>query len=711
MPVVGQNTDVPLTRRQSVLLSIALGGGTIAGCIGDDEDLDLDDGDDTAAVPDDEEVGDEFVDQSFVLPTEASPVETTLFPNRWFTIPEDWAETYATTDVVAYQAAREPGGFGLWQEEQVFGWGEEGQDYEFGQIRELEFDDDFVRIELKEDLYWSDGEEYTAYDAAASWALAQLQYMTDPPKFIDPDDPTYHDSVLRMFPRIEFPEGQDGNILELYSYHDGWVGEWFENPQAKGNFGRHCIYRGLGTWPTHVSPWDELARATFDELEQGLETHEVTHGEDLIEEYLYEGIREDWRDPENVYTNGAWTLKEFRGEEEIVLEPNEHHRFVRDSTVNFPDVRISWMDEDHRQIAELQAGRPDYSDIVVQPEITNALMEDYELLERPGNHGGAFVFDHSDPVFGQVEVRQAMAYATDQEIIAEMYHPNASVPVETPAGDFFFRREFVGDDWVEENLRSYGQDLEKAAELMETAGFERDGDGNWLQNGEAIQAELPLTRDTPDWEVAVVDQLAEFGIDLTIQGRSVDVFEEEFERGEYRIAGRAIREDRQAEPQIVSGIWSWFAHLILTGGADTYNYLQPENTNEELQSKLEDDDRAWTTILEEDFADAYIEVPPIGEWDAEPEPVYFPEMMVDIAYGRMVADERWDEFVKQSMWIINYWLPTLPFFYEMNQVWLNATDWRWPMDEPLWELIGQAIAPEDYLSSGNYILANPENPT
>ncbi len=73
----------------------------------------------------------------------------------------------------------------------------------------------------------------------------------------------------------------------------------------------------------------------------------------------------------------------------------------------------------------------------------------------------------------------------------------------------------------DESLKEYelGYNPEKAAQLLEEAGFERTNDGGWQRDGEPLQARLLTSTRSPNGDVATVlqSQLQAVGVPVEIQ--------------------------------------------------------------------------------------------------------------------------------------------------------------------------------------------------
>ena len=700
------------SRRKMLGTAGATGLGLIAGCLGDDDDTDLDLADapeDDAdievddAEPDDSDA-EEIVDQAFVVPTTDNPEDNSVtFEWTWMM---DLDVRYGdATDVL--NTMKEPPSWG------VEYWALPGDSVELGLLERVDIHDEKIEFEFRDDAYWSDGEPVRAMDGPPHQFMAyRMQYTPEEGRYVyeDPDD---QHAVPLIFDDYNFPDGPDGKVWELTTYHDNHIGNVLEDPANQGGFWLRTVQTFVAAYPTHIEPYESLANDILDEVDHALETGYHRTPPEIANEHIDNDTYEKFRDPDNILSCGPWVVDEIRGAEEWVLRPNEYSRHAEH--LNFNEVRMPWIEEDHRKFAELQAGRLDYGQHNADPDMTQDLQDQgYSLRNSRSDYGGWIGFDLSDPVFGRVDVRRAIAFAIDQYEVAETYHPEATRPVEYSGAQIGGEDVVIGEDWedwLNENLISYNQDLDKAEELMVQAGFERE-DGIWLNEGDPIEFEYPTPEDTPIQETVVVDQLNDFGFQVQLQPYDEDIYVERFNNGEFRIFPHGSRWGFRGivGPTSVFDqypIWAQLVHDEENLGRNVYS---PEGINREMYQMAEDGyDR--TTILQE--YDPYVEVPPIGERDATPEPFYLPDIVDEGFYrgGFLTGSDEWAEVTKKLIWVSNWLLPDYYMFTAQDQHFLNMENWNWPTDHSHWDVFadGSDTPPNIYLASG-LITANADNP-
>lgn len=136
-------------------------------------------------------------------------------------------------------------------------------------------------------------------------------------------------------------------------------------------------------------------------------------------------------------------------------------------------------------------------------------------LEQAGDHVTTFTFDEkpygyvdwwpSSLYFNTLEepyndsrVRWAFAYAIDQQQLVDIAWEGAGTVSVSPYPNYPGLVKYL--DGAKDILEEYNvleQDLEKVNTLMTDAGFEKNGDGYWAKDGEALQVDIWGA--TPPW--------------------------------------------------------------------------------------------------------------------------------------------------------------------------------------------------------------------
>lgn len=386
--------------------------------------------------------------------------------------------------------------------------------------------DDYTqfRITLREGLYWSDGVELTT------------------------DDVAYTIDVVLSTP--EFPySGFLSQVVESYNIIDKYTMELTTKrpePRLSQTLGVTVWGDGFRVIPKHIFENEDPATFTF--------YPPVSSGPYVVKDV----------DPQ-----GNWFLYEKREDWErtdvgmLIGEPGPNYILFR-----------FYGPEERRIIAGVQHSLDIFTDITPesweilsnQNEYARAWFDHfpYANLDDPCERGIAFV--NANPPYDQADVRWALALATDIDSVSlatfagmlrvsPLPVPPISVLQETyhkPMREWLTNFE-LSDGYkpfdpnfatrIADTLRAQGiegiptteaelvdlfgvgwwkYDVDKASQLLEGAGFSRDGSGNWrLPDGSPWQ----ITINAPaNFEVqsgrlafAVADTWRKFGIDATVQ--------------------------------------------------------------------------------------------------------------------------------------------------------------------------------------------------
>jgi len=593
-----------------------------------------------------------------------------------------------------------------------------------------------ITVNIREDANWSDGEPVRAYDANA-----QMSYWRWP-QWEGEDPPGWHpgpseESILAATGNVEMPDGPDGKVFELHLQDPEIQPAWLEAGGYEMTSRGNLLYRLGGfkprmgvCWPSHIEPYNSLAEEAIENFDSHSE--DGMHLDELASRHVSDGDVEASRDPDWFVSHGAWTLDEIRGAQEVVLTPNEYHRHYED--INFDEVILEYSEEERRTRAALQSGRLDYAEVEASPETVRAFPGKYAQITIPASTGYGLGLDHST-VFGDVRVRQAIMYALDTPSIAQNIHPEATAPVLRPGGDLWAINAVLDQEWIEENLVSYEQDTERAAQLMREAGFTRQ-DGTWQRDGERFSYQIATDSQSPVFETSVANQLQNFGLDVGFQtyepatfsdrqagSESLEPIEEEYGgTGQFAIwSGGAA--GRMAG--FYDELWGhWWGALAKRSRMRMRNYFDHDAQEESLTGYA---DGGWVAGSYPVWEELTIDVPPIGEPDGERRPfnpsytggrvtggpIDFDDPQEDNPY--YTPGEGGYDFFQKFAWTANWFLPVLPLVRSQNQLFANDANWQWPDDiggeanEYMWKYFGMGWDTKN-LATMDRIRADPENP-
>ena len=777
MPDDGSNSESYqrsdyISRRRTLAALGVLGATAAAGCQGDsdgdgegtatprDESDDADTGSDGGGDGDGTSDTDASTDESDETETPAETqfvgqelrIQTTVNPEeQHFAAITEGATGFPVPDSKfsfddrIYAATHEPGFFGKFWD--VLYWPFEIADDEIyaGLYEDWEINEHTIRTRIRDDAYWSDGEPVRAWDAVVKQACNKQPGQFGAP----PDETRFHTGFIGDF---SLPEGKDGKVIE---WHTPDTPEWNDSQgfliAGHGEkLSRLGSTQGWGAGvalpsaPTHLDEYAPLAEEAVELWQQKPAEDDVDYdgliGSVVAQRHeLSEELHEWSRNPENIVTHGPWTVSEINGTEEVILEPNEHHRLS--DHINYDRVVFEFIQDENRRRASVQSERLDAAPVDVGAEEMDSIPDRYEQYLAPAKAGYGLGIDHHGPygmenaedLYRIREFRQALLYAIDKEAVAENINPATASAIQRPGFDQWWVDEFVDEEWAEENLIDYSQDLEKAEQKMREAGFER-GDGDWWEyEGERFQDEFATNSQTPVMETTVASQLQNFGLDVQVQTYESSVYGERLqglrentriderygESGDFSMY-RAFTSDAQAG--WFNALWhrTWWWSQARADWVRRNNWFSHEKQEEALDGYADNGYVRGQVSLWEDWT---VEIPPIGEPDGDLQtfnpswtwgqtrvgPYNFDSAFEDHPYMNPPDGGSTEFYVKKFAWTQNYLVPNPPIARGANQHFVNTTNWNMQTDEPVWKFYGVSWELPAVLGL-NWPTADPDNP-
>jgi peptide/nickel transport system substrate-binding protein len=360
-------------------------------------------------------------------------------------------------------------------------------------------------VTLKEGALWSNGDPITSADVVNTYAIgrilnwAQFNYIDDV------------EAVDDLTVRYNFQEGKASLLAERLILKEHTV--------SSANYG-------------------ELAQKALDLVATGAtrESEEWTALANEINEFR----------PAELIASGPYTYTlDDVGEAFMTLHWQPNSLFS--DTVKFGEIKI-WSGETEVTTPLVLSGELAHATNVFPPATITSFEEaGIRLVTIPRGYGPALLFNFEVPHFQKKEVRQAMAHAINREQSALLTNGifGASGTVYL-SGILDSLTPTLLDQGTIDSLNRYEFDLDKAAELMEQAGYTRNADGKWADaDGNTISVEYVFPADFADFSAMARDateQLNAFGFDITERALP------------WQEAAQAIREGNYE-----LSVWSWGA--------------------------------------------------------------------------------------------------------------------------------------------------------
>ena len=163
------------------------------------------------------------------------------------------------------------------------------------------------------------------------------------------------------------------------------------------------------------------------------------------------------------------------------------------------------------RVAALLAGEVDIIQ-VVPPELVNTLglSEGVNVKTAPGTEPQWLQLNVKNPLFADPQVRQALNYAMDKDLIIEAIYGGRAVPLPGPLSPF--------NDFVNQSLSPYPYDPDLALQMLAEAGWtDSDSDGILDKDGQPFAFTIDTLEQWRQLAEGVAGILREIGIDAGVR--------------------------------------------------------------------------------------------------------------------------------------------------------------------------------------------------
>ncbi len=267
--------------------------------------------------------------------------------------------------------------------------------------------------------------------------------------------------------------------------------------------------------------------------------------------------------------SGPYKFVEWVGGSHVTLEKNTDYTpvvsFNRDEAF-YETVRFQFIEEDSTRAAALQAGETDAA--------SNMAANDFVRLRDSGNFdthvyttlGGppaGLQLNVSNAPTDDVLVRRAIIHAVDSELVREVVYEG----IPEPSGGILSRHDFF---YNPEAGEMYDYDPERAAELLDEAGWVMESDGMRYKDGQLLEIKyltLPGVRNVAE---VIEPMLVDLGADVEIWALDNPMQQNTAQDGEHNIVWTQWSSN---DPSAIRGR---FHSENIGSGWNFYHYSNPE---------------------------------------------------------------------------------------------------------------------------------------
>lgn len=272
--------------------------------------------------------------------------------------------------------------------------------------------------------------------------------------------------------------------------------------------------------------WTRVARkpSYYEDILEGVEEAESSEDYEQLSEDLFNVDIED-RIGNSIYKHVDATT------EMVVAELNEGH-YKADQWEGIERFEIYNASDESQRNQRLVQGQVDSSSATLEQgaSLPPNSMEQFGY----GFHIAGFHINHlSEPLDDRL-VRRGLMYLVDREQLSELMDPREFPPVDQITGLNHSQEEMLGEDFLNNKLEQYTYDPNRAEELFNEAGLEKDGD-TWLHDGEPWEMSL-ISHGFGAWIDAgrtFAEILTNQGIDGTFTNVEIAAIGSRIEEGNY----------------------------------------------------------------------------------------------------------------------------------------------------------------------------------
>jgi peptide/nickel transport system substrate-binding protein len=473
---------------------------------------------------------------------------------------------------------------------------------------DISIDEQTLTVSLSEEFVWENGDSVTADDLVTQLKLGV---------------------IMENFPRI----GLLGDLIDdtaAITKADDYtvdvelnrdVGEALTVPNAftGGGTGGPILWTPESVFGGYVEDYED---ATTDEGRTGVQ--------DEVLQFRWELT--------DVLSNGMATLEDMN-QTVALLRPHAGH--PDSDNIPWDSLEHYYLSGQDQILQSARAGELDYvtgsfeADVLPEDDWQKMFFSEFSL------GGTAVLCNHADEIFGQTEVKQAIAHLADRDQMASINSTDSPAPDHLTLGESAANQYFTDD--LRQSMIQYGS-RDRAEALLESAGFSRE-DGTWYKPGGdpfTVTMQTPQNPNFREPARSLGSAMTEFGIETDVVAQGGGTFFPNFSEGSYKIVVEFAQSGNK-------GVFGAFERNMYGFGGGSMQY--PEA----------------------------VEAPPVGEPDGELV-TYDAKALVD----SMLTFDSKDELgpvVRKLTWIQNYTLPVIPLVYGGVRIFANTGRWEWPAPE------------------------------
>jgi len=329
-----------------------------------------------------------------------------------------------------------------------------------------------VIIHLRKDVYWHDGQKFTAKDV---WTTLMLYKLFNRPLWKYISDVKVIDDYT-----VEYDVKEWSYLLPYYLlYKDAEIA---------------APYHIYGKFA------DQVAKAQSESELNNIRTELIKF------------------EPKTVLGTGPFKFVKITSSEVILTKFDKH--WAADK-IKIDKIVLPYITANEVGWLYYRSGQLDYDCFMMPSAVYEEIkkLPFAEVVNVYDLSGFALVYNFKNPYLKDLRVRQAIAYVIDRKKAAQAAGGPAFDPTDYPTGILkVVENQWIGD--IKNYLNTYDTNPSKAEELLKQAGFTKKGGKWYTPDGKVFKLSFVVPGGYTDWVAAakeITNELKNFGIDVELR--------------------------------------------------------------------------------------------------------------------------------------------------------------------------------------------------
>ena len=225
---------------------------------------------------------------------------------------------------------------------------------------------------------------------------------------------------------------------------------------------------------------------------------------------------------------GPFTVKNVTSSEAI-LEKNP--TYWGTDNVKFEEIKMIRFTNLESYMNTVMSGGYDVETQGMSPDVYKNITEknkDMRVVMAPDLSQPSLQFNMKIGPMSNVNVRKAIQYAIDREVLFNIAEPGSALADEYSAGMVPPMRDKFLSEEAKASMEKYANDPAKAEALLTEIGWKRDSENKWVdKSGKVVELEIATTSAYPTFFLtadAITNQLNEFGLSTTLKSMETSAY-------------------------------------------------------------------------------------------------------------------------------------------------------------------------------------------